>query len=78
MESYTVKEYILQVSGAEAQFDRENNQGSDLVRNWDISASLCPCHFYMKPLTTLKDYAYIDRDVVGKITLWIRRCDENF
>ena len=40
MESYTVKEYILQVSGAEAQFDRPNNQGSELRRNWDISTSL--------------------------------------
>ena len=77
MESYTVKEYIFQVSGAETQFDRHNNQGSELVRNWDISTSLCPCHFCLKPLTTLKDYAY-DRDVVEKITLWIRRCDENF
>ena len=78
MESYTVKAYILHVSGAEAQFDRQNNQGSELVRNWDISTSLCPCHFCMKPLTTLRDYSYIDRDGVKMITLWIRRCDENF
>ena len=64
-----VKEYILQVSGVKAQLDRPNNQGSEFVRIWDISTALCPLHLSIKPLTTLKDYAYIDRDVVEKITL---------
>ena len=63
------KEYILQVSGAESQFDRPNNQGFKLVRNWDIFTALCSRHFCMKPLTTLKVCACIDRDVMEKITL---------